>query len=101
MGFPRAPTHLFATGVPPVGNFPGSAGFQARMPKDGRIDCAQRQQATGVPPVRVLVTASISKSPSGSKEEGKPMALKHERLDVYRLAIRDVAWVHEKGAYRE
>ena len=29
------------------------------------------------------------------------MALKHERLDVYRLAIRDVAWVHEKGAYRE
>ncbi len=37
--------------------------------------------------------ASISKSlsGSGSKEEGKPMALGHERLDVYRLAIRYVA----------
>ena len=29
------------------------------------------------------------------------MVFKHEGLDVYRLAIRYVAWVHVKGADRE
>ena len=38
---------------PAGGGFPGSAGFQARMPKGGRIDRAQLQCATGVPPVRI------------------------------------------------
>ena len=59
--------------------------------------------ATGYRRLTADVGASISKSLSlsGSKQEGKPMALGHERLDVYRLAIGYVAWVYGKAATLE
>jgi len=53
--------------------------------------------------LREFKNLSISKSLSlsGSKQEGTPMALRHERLDVYRLAIGYVAWVYEIAATLE
>ena len=54
-----------------------------------------------MPLVRRNVGASISKSLSGSNKEGTLMALGHERLDVYRLAIGYVAWVYGKAATLE
>ena len=42
-----------------------------------------------------------SKSKSGSLSKERRMALGHERLDVYRLAIGYVAWVYGKAATLE
>jgi four helix bundle protein len=54
------------------------------------------------PPQSQALGASKSRSLSGSgSTEQKNMALGHERLDVYRLAIGYVAWVYEKVANLE
>ena len=53
---------------------------------------ASRWQVPALLGYAAVLGPSKSLSGSGSKEEGKPMVLGHERLDVYRLAIHYVAW---------